>query len=182
MPIVQHAVLNDLIFRVFHATGIPESDAYVVASHLVNSQLYGHDSHGTCFTPAYARGMLSGYQRWEDHEVLRDSAALRIIDAKGANGIVSVTRALDIAVEKAKKSTFGFVGLNHTTHSRRRYDRHGMAERWRRLSCSLWFGGSLSTSRAHCLFSSSQEWPSICVGYDDDCSSRWEDRIEAYQR
>ena len=57
MPIVQHAVLNDLIFRVFHATGIPESDAYVVASHLVNSQLYGHDSHGTWFTPAYARGM-----------------------------------------------------------------------------------------------------------------------------
>ena len=76
MPIVQHAVLNDLIFRVFH----------------------------------------SGYQRWEDHEVLHDSAALRIIDAKGANGIVSVTRALDIAVEKVKKSTFGFVGLNHTTH------------------------------------------------------------------
>ncbi len=60
--------------------------------------------------------MLSGYQRWENHEVLRDSAALRIIDAKGANGIVSVKRALDIAVDKAQKSTFGFVGLNHTTH------------------------------------------------------------------
>ncbi len=63
MPIVQHAVLNDLIFRVFHATGIPESDAYIVVDHLVNSQLHVHDSHGTWFTPAYARGMLSGYQR-----------------------------------------------------------------------------------------------------------------------
>ena len=76
MPIVKHAVLNDLVFRVFHATSIPESDAHIVADHLVNSQLYGHDSHGTWFTPAYARGMLSGYQRWEDHEVLRDSAAV----------------------------------------------------------------------------------------------------------
>jgi uncharacterized oxidoreductase len=116
MPTIRHEVLNDLVFRVFHATGIPEADAHIVADHLVNSQLYGHDSHGTWFTPAYARGMLNGYQRWEDHEVVRDSAALRIIDAKGANGIVSVTRALDIAVEKAKKSTFGFVGLSHTTH------------------------------------------------------------------
>ena len=116
MPIVPHAVLNDLVFRVFHATGIPKSDAHIVADHLVNSQLYGHDSHGTWFTPAYARGMLNGYQLWEDHEVLRDSSALRIIDAKGANGIVSVTRALDIAVEKARESTFGFVGLSNTTH------------------------------------------------------------------
>ena len=30
--------------------------------------------------------------------------------------VPSVTRALDIAVDKAKKSTFGFVGLNHTMH------------------------------------------------------------------
>ena len=30
--------------------------------------------------------------------------------------VPSVTRVLDIAVYKAKKSTFGFVGLNHTKH------------------------------------------------------------------
>ena len=33
MPIVPHAVLNDLVFRVFHATGIPEADAHIVADH-----------------------------------------------------------------------------------------------------------------------------------------------------
>ena len=116
MPVIQHQILNDLVFRIFHATGIPEADAHIVADHLVNSQLYGHDSHGTWFAPAYARGMKDKYQRWEDREVLRDTPVLRVIDAKGANGIVSVTHALDIAVEKAKQSTFGFVGLNHTTH------------------------------------------------------------------
>ncbi len=116
MPVIQHQILNDLVFRIFSATGIPEADAHIVADHLVNSQLYGHDSHGTWFVPAYARGMKNGYHRWEDHEVQRDTPVLRVIDAKGANGIVSVTQALDIAVEKAKQSTFGFVGLNHTTH------------------------------------------------------------------
>ena len=116
MPVIQHQILNDLVFRIFQATGIPENDAHIVADHLVNSQLYGHDSHGTWFVPSYARGMKNGYRRWEDHEVLRDTPVLRVIDAKGANGIVSVTQALDIAVEKAKQSTFGFVGLNHTTH------------------------------------------------------------------
>jgi uncharacterized oxidoreductase len=116
MPVIQHPILNDLIYRIFQATDIPEADAHIVADHLVNSHLYGHDSHGTWFAPGYARGMKKNYPRWEDHEVLRDTPVLRIINAKGANGIVSVTHALDIAVEKAKQSTFGFVGLNHTTH------------------------------------------------------------------
>ena len=39
-----------------------------------------------------------------------------VIDGKGANGIVAVTKAAEIAVEKAKQSTFGFVGLSHVTH------------------------------------------------------------------
>jgi uncharacterized oxidoreductase len=116
MPVVQHHLLRDLVLRVFQATGIPSADARIVADHLVESHLCGHDSHGTWFVPSYARAMHQRYARWEDHQVVRDTPVLRIIDAKGANGIVAVTRALEIAAEKARQSTFGFVGLHHATH------------------------------------------------------------------
>ena len=116
MPVVQHDVLRQLAFDIFGATGIPEEDARIVGEHLVNSHLAGHDSHGTWFMPGYARSMKNNYVRWEDHEVLREGPAFKVIDGKGANGIVSVTRALDLAVEKARENTFGFVGLRRVSH------------------------------------------------------------------
>jgi LDH2 family malate/lactate/ureidoglycolate dehydrogenase len=116
MPVLQHDVLRRLVCNIFEATGIPAEDAGMVSDHLVNSQLFGHDSHGTWFVPGYARGMVNGYTPWEDHQVVRENPCLAVIDGKGANGIVAVTRALDLAVEKAKQATFGFVGLKNVTH------------------------------------------------------------------
>ena len=116
MPIVQHDMLQPLCFDIFKATGIPEEDADIISTHLVDSHLAGHDSHGTWLLPGYARGMKHGYVRWEEHEVVRENPCLQIIDGKGANGIVAVTKAAEIAVERAKQATFGFVGLSHVTH------------------------------------------------------------------
>ncbi len=116
MPVVREEVLRTLAFDVFAATGIPSDDARIVADHLVNSHLAGHDSHGTWFLPNYARAMKKGYVPWEDREIVRQNPSLTILDGKGGNGIVAVTRAVDLAVEKARSSTFGFVGLNSVSH------------------------------------------------------------------
>ena len=116
MPVVQHDVLNDLCYRLFIATGIPATDARIVADHVVESHLNGHDSHGTWLVPNYARAMQKGYIPWEETETVRDTPTLRVVNGNGANGIVACNRAIDIAVEKAKNSTFGFVGLNHISH------------------------------------------------------------------
>ncbi len=116
MPIVQENVLRRLSHEIFAATGVPEDDARIVADHVVDNNLVGHDSHGTTFLPRYARRMKSDYQRWEDREVLHENPSLIIIDGKGADGIVACTRAADLAVEKARQSTFGFVGLRNVTH------------------------------------------------------------------
>jgi LDH2 family malate/lactate/ureidoglycolate dehydrogenase len=116
MPVVAEQTLRRLAGDIFAATGIPEQDARIVADHLVNSHLTGHDSHGTWFIPAYARGMKAGYVPWEDRQVLRENPALTLLDGKGGNGIVACTRAVDLAVEKARTSTFGFVGLKSVSH------------------------------------------------------------------
>ena len=116
MPVIKEEVLRKISRDVFCATGIPQDDAHIVADQLVNNHLVGHDSHGTWFLRMYADRMKSDYRRWEDHEVLRDNPSLRFIDGHGADGIVACTRALDIAVEKARNATFGFVGLRNVSH------------------------------------------------------------------
>ena len=116
MPIVREEVLRPLAFDIFAATGIPAEDARIVADHLVDSHLAGHDSHGTWFLPGYARQMRSRYVGWDEREVVRDTPCLTVIDGRGANGIVAVTRAADLAAEKARASTFGFIGLSSVTH------------------------------------------------------------------
>lgn len=116
MPVIQHDPLRRLSYDIFKAAGIPDDDARIVSDHLVRSHLLGHDSHGTWFMPGYARAMKAKYVPWEDHEVKRQSPCLAVIDGKGANGIVAVTKALDIAAQKAKAATFGFVGLHNISH------------------------------------------------------------------
>ena len=112
MPIVREDVLRTLAFDIFSATGVPVEDARIVADHLVNSHMAGHDSHGTWFLPGYARSMKKGYVPWEDREIVRENPSLTILNGKGGNGIVAVTRAVDLAVEKARSSTFGSSAAN----------------------------------------------------------------------
>jgi uncharacterized oxidoreductase len=132
MPIVAFDALNALSLSVFKAAGIPEGDARILADHLTISNLVGHDSHGVWFLSRYLPGLRKNYVRWEDHAVLKEGPSFVLIDGKGANGIVAVTRALDRAVEKAKAATFGMVGLRNVTHIGRlgdyppRIAEHGM--------------------------------------------------------
>jgi uncharacterized oxidoreductase len=132
MPIVQHEVLRKLSYDVFMATGIPEEDARIVSDHLVTSNLVGHDTHGVWWVPRYGRAMMERRVTWEDREVLRESPILEVFDGHGADGIVTLTRAVDIAVEKARQCTIGFVGVRNVTHMGRlgdyppRIAKHGM--------------------------------------------------------
>jgi LDH2 family malate/lactate/ureidoglycolate dehydrogenase len=48
--------------------------------------------------------------------VLRESPSFVLMDGHGANGIVAVTHALQMAIEKARNATFGFAGLRNVTH------------------------------------------------------------------
>ena len=116
MPVVPFDVLNALSHSIFSATGIPEEDARILADHLTTSNLLGHDSHGVWFMSHYVPSLKKKYTRWEDHTVTKEQPAFVLIDGGGANGIVSVTKALDLAVEKARSSTFGMVGLKNVSH------------------------------------------------------------------
>ena len=132
MPVVPFEKLNSLSRAVFEATGIPEEDAHILADHLTTSNLLGHDSHGVWFMPRYVPSLQSDYRPWEDHTVVVDRPGFAQIDGNGANGIVAVTKALALAVEKARGAAIGMVALRNVSHIGRlgdfppRIAEHGM--------------------------------------------------------
>ena len=116
MPTIHNDVLLELSFNILRAVGLPEEDAETVSEHLVTSNLKGHDSHGVARVPTYVEAMRKSYVRWESHEIVREAPALAVIDGHGANGIVAMRHVVDMVVDKARKTTFGAVGLSNVTH------------------------------------------------------------------
>ncbi len=60
MPIIDATLLRTLQRELYSAAGFPEDQAHIVADHLVDANLYGHDSHGVIRTPGYIRAIISG--------------------------------------------------------------------------------------------------------------------------
>ena len=61
MPTVPADKLTGLAHRVFAAAGSAEDEAALVAEHLVEANLKGHDSHGVGMIPSYLRNLNGGH-------------------------------------------------------------------------------------------------------------------------
>ncbi len=116
MPVVQHHVLRGLSFDIFKAAGIPDEDSQLISDHLVDGDLYGHESHGVWRVARYVESAAEGYVPWDEHEVVRENRAMAVIDGRGANGVVALTNVAEIAVRKAGSSTIAAVGVHGLSH------------------------------------------------------------------
>jgi hydroxycarboxylate dehydrogenase B len=116
MPVMPSAALSELIRAMFVKAGAPPDEAAIVADHLIESSLMGHDSHGVLRVPAYVKDMKKGVPPASACEVVRETPATRVVDAKGGLGIVAAYRAMEGAVEKARTRSFGSVGVHRLGH------------------------------------------------------------------
>ena len=103
MPNVDHAELTAYITRVFEALGAPDEDADAVASHLVDANLKGHDSHGVIRTTQYVQRTQEGrYVAGTTPVVEQDTAATTVVNGNWNYGQVVARFTTDIAIEKAR--------------------------------------------------------------------------------
>ena len=116
MSIIHHDELRKCVCQIFERSGTPTDEAKIVSDHLVEANLAGHDSHGVIRATGYARGMQKGVTPKEKHEVVKESPTIGIIDAHGGLGIVAALAAMEMAIEKARSHTFGFVGTYNMGH------------------------------------------------------------------
>ena len=60
MPTVEHNVLRKLVYDVYRTLGAPDAQARLVSDYQVDTNLYGHDSHGCVAVPRFVNDVRSG--------------------------------------------------------------------------------------------------------------------------
>ena len=117
MPRFTPHELSEVGYSLFRAAGCREADVKAVVDHLVESNLFGHDSHGAIRFSEYAKAIREGrFQPMAQPKIVKNHPATAVVDAGGAMGQVGATFASQLAMEKARECGIGTVALRNTSH------------------------------------------------------------------
>lgn len=111
--------IKDWTRAVFEKLGASPRDAAMTTEALIHADLMGIDSHGLnrVTVPSYAGGLKSGeINAKSDPKVVHESASTAVIDGDNGLGPVASTIAMELAIEKARKTGAGFVSIRNSNH------------------------------------------------------------------
>jgi len=110
--------MENFMVDVFKGVGVPEADAKVCAEVLITSDKRGIDSHGIGrLKPIYYDRIKEGIQNAvTEFEIVRETPTTAVIDGHDGMGHVIGKRAMQMAIDKAKKFGMGMVAVRNSTH------------------------------------------------------------------
>lgn len=110
--------LNHFVVDVFRALGMSESDALICADVIIEADRRGIDSHGIGrLKPIY-------YDRIKDGilnpitkiDIIKEGLTTAVIDGNNGMGQVISKKAMELAIDKAKKYGLGMVVVKNSSH------------------------------------------------------------------
>jgi hydroxycarboxylate dehydrogenase B len=102
---------------VFRGAGSDEVEAGIVASHLVEANLAGHDSHGVIRIRKYVDWAKAGMVMPNRHaEIALDRGASLLVDGQFGYGQVIGREAMALAAERASSQGFLILALRNAGH------------------------------------------------------------------
>ena len=111
------ANLRAFVAAVFRATGSANAEAHIVADHLVDANLAGHESHGVIRISKYVDWQAKGMVIANQHAlVVRETACNAVIDGQFGYGQVIGREAMDLAIAKARQCGFCAVAIRNAGH------------------------------------------------------------------
>jgi L-2-hydroxycarboxylate dehydrogenase (NAD+) len=117
---VNREKIERFVSRVFHGLGVPEKDAETAARVLVMADLRGVDSHGVIRVSPhnwYVKALRDGVMNPKPViRVIEDKPASAVIEGDGGLGMVVGHRAMELAIDKARRAGVGFVGVRNSRH------------------------------------------------------------------
>ncbi|MRI85267.1 Ldh family oxidoreductase [Aerococcaceae bacterium WS4759] len=115
---VEWSWIKDFVTKVFVAYGIPEDDAAICTDVLLASDKKGIESHGVNrFKPIYLDRLRDGIQSpVTNFEIIRETATTAVVDGHDGMGQVIGTKAMQMAIDKAKEFGMGMVAVRNSTH------------------------------------------------------------------
>lgn len=109
--------LTEFATQIFVALGTTHERANIVANHLVEANLKGHDSHGVGMIPAYVGSAKNGNLEVNgDAELVKDQGAVLLVDGKMGFGQVVGRQATDMGIERARQTGIACVGSRNNHH------------------------------------------------------------------
>lgn len=116
--VVDWKTITDFVVDSFKGYGIPEEDAKICADVLLESDRRGIESHGVNrFKPIYLDRIKAGIQNpVTNFEVVRETPTTAVVDGHDGMGQVIGVKAMNMAIEKAKKYGMGMVAARNSTH------------------------------------------------------------------
>ena len=109
--------LLELSTDLVEAMGSRREDALIVAHHLVEAQLAGHDSHGIIRLPQYYAHACEGkVDPRAEVEVVRESPTTALLDGHYTWGQVTAMRAIELGISKAQENGIAALSLRNCYH------------------------------------------------------------------
>ncbi len=104
--------------RALIAAGLPDEDAATVARLMTEADLFGADGHGLFRLPHYIRRIKAGgFNKTPNIRVVRETAATALVDGDNGMGHLVMSRAAQIAIDKARQCGIGWVGARMSNHA-----------------------------------------------------------------
>lgn len=115
---VDFDIMEQFMVDVFTGLGVPLDDAMICADVLITSDKRGIDSHGVNrLKPMYYDRIKKGIQQpVTNFEVLREGPTTAVIDGHNGMGHLIAKKAMQIAIDKAKKYGTAMVVVRNSTH------------------------------------------------------------------
>ena len=109
--------LEVFVEEIFLNAGLDQGQAKEIARHLVLANLRGVDSHGVNRVEIYTKRLEQGLvNKVFDPAISHDTPVSALIDAKNGSGIPVSAFGMDLAIQKAKQSGIGIVGIKNSNH------------------------------------------------------------------
>ena len=106
--------------NVFQKLNIPAAEAEIVTRSMVDANRVGHDSHGVIHLAKYVRELEAGLiQPNAPTETLHESASIAVLDGNWGFGPVIATRAVELAIQKAKQTDISSVAVSRCNEAGR---------------------------------------------------------------
>ena len=110
-------LLKTYVASVFRAAGSESAEADIVADHLVEANLAGHDSHGVMRVYKYIDWVKAGQVVPNRHvTVVTDSGALVLVDGNFGYGQVIGREAMAITADRAMAHGFAAMSIRNAGH------------------------------------------------------------------
>lgn len=110
--------LRGFIASAFRACGMPEDNAARMGELMAEADIGGQDGHGVFRLPMYIKRIQAGGMSVDPNiKVISERTATALLDGGNGMGHLVMSRAAELAVEKAKTCGVAWVGARYSNHA-----------------------------------------------------------------